>query len=318
MSSSPRGFLFPQVDPIVSAQQLSIFLEVSGEPKPGNVTRRKAFPEISYDDFAFASASIRDPLRRSYRRARSAACEGKRLCGLWGRALLESSKESMFGLSNTIFGTLLVEIPLGIGASVARPWDSVVRKAEEVVRASDWTDSLDFVRSIRGCGVGNLSHPGFVRSDEALDLEDPAIEAKIRKRKVSLERLLAPSVGYDLLASELVGGFPIISKYAPKFVAWLREFQDPIKASAATYCSLLAEYPDSLVGRKAGAEVAKQVMVRAARVMRFPLFSARWLKGMERLDADLRKRDLNPGTLADLTAASIFLALIGAVPTSAV
>ena len=306
-----RSYLLPRVESIVSAQQMSILLEVSGEPKPGNVTRHRAFPEISYDDFAFAAASIHEPLTRSYERARATASRGRALRGLWGKALLESCRKAMSGRSNTIFGTLLVEIPLGLGASVVASGESMTQKAASIVHASDFSDSLAFVKSIRVSMVGNLAHPAFMPSDEALDVEDPLVEEQIRESKVGLERLLAPSAGYDLLASELVGGFPIISRYASEFVAWLRKLEDPIKASAVTYCSLLAKYPDSLIRRKAGVGVAEDIMGRAERTMRWRPFSAKWIQGMEGLDEELRSEDLNPGTLADLTAGSIFLALLG-------
>ena len=314
MSPLSRSYLSPRLQSIVSAQQMSILLEVSGEPKPGNVTRHNAFPEMSHDDFVFAAASIQEPLTRSYERARTAHSRGKALCGLWGKALLDSCKRAMSGRSNTIFGTLLVEIPLGLGASVAGTGGSIVQEAAGIIQASDFRDSLAFVKAIRICMVGNLSHPAFVRSAEALDLEDPSTEDQIRESKMTLKRLLVPSAGYDLLASELVGGFPIIDKYALEFVGWLRKLEDPIKASAATYCSLLARYPDSLIRRKAGAEVAEEIRTRADRTMRWPPFSAKWVEGMEGLDEDLRRMDLNPGTLADLTAASIFLALLGGPP----
>jgi len=311
VSPLSKSYLFPRIRSIVSAQQLSILLEVSGEPKPGNVTRHKAFPEISYDDFVFAAASIQGPLTCSYERARTTSSRRRAVRGLWGKALLESCRKAMSGRSNTIFGTLLVEIPLGLGASVGTTGQSITEEAANIVHASDFRDSLAFVKSIRVCMVGNLSHPAFARSAEALDLEDPLIEEQIKENKVGLGRLLAPSAGYDLLASELIGGFPIINNHALEFLAWLRKLEDPIKASAATYCTLLARHPDSLILRKAGLKVAEDIMARAERVMRSRPFSAKWVEGMEGLDEELRGRDLNPGTLADLTAGSIFLALLG-------
>ena len=46
--------------------------------------------------------------------------------------------------------------------------------------------------------------------------------------------------------------------------------------------------------------------------MEIELFSEEWLSQMKELDETLRVRDLNPGSLADLTAASIFMALLRA------
>lgn len=307
----PGDYLFPEISSIVSAQQMSVLLEVTGEPKPGNVTRHKPFSEISYDDFLFATVSVEEPLRRSYESARQGYESGDGVTRLWGRALLDSSRRAIQGRSNTIFGTLLVEIPLGLGAALAERGDGIVREADKIVKASGVEDSVAFVRSAHQCGIGGLSHSAFRNSSDGLDLSDPGIENRIMEGQIGLSRLLAPSVKYDLLASELLGGFRIVAHQASEYIRWLGELKDPNRASAAVFVSLLSTYPDSLIARKGGRDVSEEIRSRAEQAMKLEIFSPKWLNEMESLDEFLRERDLNPGTLADLTAASIFLALLG-------
>ncbi len=309
---SPGAMAFPDVSGVVAAQQLSVLFEASGYPKPGNVMRGMPFREIAYHDFVSAAVAIGEPLSRVYRLAQRRSRMHKPFTGLWGRALLDSCKAAMSGRSNAIFGTLLVEIPLGLGACVTAT-GSATEEAARIVLSSGPEDSIAFVRSIRLCRIGGLSHEAFVPGPEAFDLQDPLVEATIRRKKAGMVQVLGPSVGYDLLARELLSGFPITRRSAREYVHFLREMGDPTMASAAVFCSLLGEYPDSLIARNAGRRTAENVARRARKIMASDRFSAEWLRGMLGLDRALRRRDLNPGTLADLTAAAIFLALLGGI-----
>jgi triphosphoribosyl-dephospho-CoA synthase len=160
------------------------------------------------------------------------------------------------------------------------------------------------------CGIGGLSHSSFDESPGALDLRDPGIQETVREKVVGLADLLRPSAGYDLLASELLSGYAIVREQSVEYLRWLGELEDPGKASAAVFGTLLGLYPDSLIARKAGQETAEKVRARAEGIMGSRVFTPEWTSGMRALDRDLRRRDLNPGTLADLTAGSIFLAIL--------
>jgi triphosphoribosyl-dephospho-CoA synthase len=79
-----------------------------------------------------------------------------------------------------------------------------------------------------------------------------------------------------------------------------------------TFLELLAQHPDSLIVRKAGIEIAREVQRRAAVVIenQWPHHPAGWqafhgLDGWLRADGHHR----NPGTSADLIAAALFVAL---------
>lgn len=157
-------------------------------------------------------------------------------------------------------------------------------------------------------------HEDLTGSASALDLNMPGIEEKIMRRGIVLRELLSLSQEYDLLAAELLTGFKIIQKCAGKYIKELRRLGDPNRASAMIFCSLLSNHPDSLIRRKAGEEVAEEIRSRAEESMRLLAFSPQWIRAMKDLDESLRRRDLNPGTLADITAASIFLALLGEIP----
>ncbi len=302
-------YLFPEIDSIVHAHQMSVLLEVSGEPKPGNVTEIRGFEDIGYHDFIYSALNIDEPLSRIYREGREA--DGTR--GLWGGALLEGSRKAIPEGRNTIFGTLLIEIPVGLAAVRASARDSVIEVAGSVVDGSGPQDAVYFCRSIRHCNVGGLEHSSMTREGRGLDLLDPELEDRIRAENITLKELLAPSVTYDLVARDVLEGYGLSLKTARRYLAYIRDLGDPKQACGATFMWLLSSHQDSLIARQAGKEVASSVKSRAQAIMRREAFSDSWIQGALELDGFLRKRDLNPGTLADITASGIFLLLLGVV-----
>ena len=306
-----RGYLFPEIPVVVTAQQVSIMLEVCGEPKPGNVSVGNAFPDLTHEDFLYSAISAWDPLLAGYEEARRRVAEDKQLGGVLGNTLLSSARETMSGRSNSIFGTLLLGIPLGVGACLSREAGEILPNARRLVAESDVEDSKSFRRAVEVCRVGGLAHPYIRGKAGEMDLNRPDFDAVIERKSVRLGELLSLSAGYDLLANELTGGFQVTSRYARVYLDLLRELRDPGRASGVLFCTLLSRYPDTLVARKAGIEEAERVRSMAEEAMEMDLDSVSWHKSMEVLDGYLRGKGLNPGTLADITSASIFLALLG-------
>ena len=72
-----------------------------------------------------------------------------------------------------------------------------------------------------------------------------------------------------------------------------------------SYLEALAEVPDSLVQAKFGIRAALEVSRRAGLALQDPT-----LEEASRLDKDLLEKDINPGSTADLIAASLFIALL--------
>ncbi len=306
--------LFEDVTEIVAAQQMAIFIEVSGDPKPGNVTPGRPFAEMSFQDMVSAAISIEAPLLGVYRDFRADMARGSR--GLWGRGLYESCKAAC-RKTNTLFGSLLLQIPIGLGACAAVRQGEVLREAQRILRSSTVEDSLYFVRAARESKVGGLNHPQ-ISSDEEVreyDITRPRVEDTISRSGICLLDLLSMSASYDLIASELVDGFPLTRRCAALFSRLLDQTSDPLKASSLCFCTLLSEIPDSLVARKSGRQVAEEVRRRAERAMREEAYSQRWLREMDLLDRFLREKDLNPGALADITGAGILLFLLGEAPS---
>ena len=72
-----------------------------------------------------------------------------------------------------------------------------------------------------------------------------------------------------------------------------------------TFLEALAEVPDSLICAKFGEEAGRQVSRRAGEALLDDT-----LGKAHELDRDLLAQDINPGSTADLIAASLFISLL--------
>ena len=120
----------------------------------------------------------------------------------------------------------------------------------------------------------------------------------------SLLDLMRLSAGHDLVAREW-------STYYQRCFALSDRMTDLIikkgwnEGVVRSYLEALAEAPDSLVQAKFGIKTAQEVSRRAAQALEDPT-----LKQALRLDLELLEQDINPGSTADLIAASLFIALL--------
>ncbi|MEZ6117821.1 MAG: triphosphoribosyl-dephospho-CoA synthase [Pirellulaceae bacterium] len=121
---------------------------------------------------------------------------------------------------------------------------------------------------------------------------------------------------WDWIASEYVTGFEIVFA---KVAAWLLQAEGPWPERIVTaHVRLMSEYPDSLIRRKCGQQVAEESAVRAARTLAAgPPGSREYNNALADLDFWLRcdGNRRNPGTTADLIAAGIFVGLLQGIVT---
>jgi triphosphoribosyl-dephospho-CoA synthetase len=81
-----------------------------------------------------------------------------------------------------------------------------------------------------------------------------------------------------------------------------------------TFLKILSERPDTFIARKVGKGKTKEISEEAKEVLnRGGLDTAEGKKSLAKFDRKLRRKgnSCNPGTTADLTAATLALAIIG-------
>jgi triphosphoribosyl-dephospho-CoA synthase len=264
--------------------QLACLLEVSAA-KPGNITPAHDFADTTYADMVRSALALGPVFARERvlsRRVGELIADGVEATGRVARA-------------NTNLGIVLLFAPLA-RAAVTRGADETLRGAVERTLAGldvdDAAAAFTAIASARPGGLGEVPEH---------DVRAPA--------RVSLREAMAAAADRDSIASEYATGYAIVFDTGlPLLDDGLRNRPSTLEAIVSLHVGLLASHPDTLIARKAG-DAAARAVSSAAREVRD---GARPLADF---DASLRAdgNRLNPGTTADLVAATLLAALLSGV-----
>lgn len=261
---------------------LSLLLEVSANPKAGNVDREHNFEDLSYEHF-LVSASSAFPFFLKTAKYKK----------LYISQAVEASRE--LGLkTNVHFGAFLLLFPLVAVWEAKNSADNAL-KALEFLKKTTSRDSLNIFKAYQLC------KPRVLKA-ESLSLSEQATLTRIAKEKLNVYDWMKLSPKENLIASELLSGYPISLSGANFILSSEHGVNETI---VLLYHKLLSEHLDSLIIAKKGLEVAKEVMGLARKA-----FDSGSFEEFRKLDDFLIKARINPGTIADLVASSIYLALV--------
>jgi triphosphoribosyl-dephospho-CoA synthase len=268
------------------AAQLACLLEVSA-PKPGNVSPGRHFADLRYEDFLASAVAIGEPM----------AGAGERGVGSTVRLAIEATAK--LTRSNTNLGIVLLFAPLARAAALAGT--NLHHALKQVLAATTVEDARETYVAIR------LARPGGLDRAESQDVStDPTMTL------VEVMRLAAHR---DTIASEYATGFEVT--FGTAVPALERARRDGLPwddAVVETFLTLLAAVPDTHIARRSGPGLAADVTERARQVLAAGgVRSEAGRRGIDDLDRGLRdaRNSGNPGTTADLTAAAIFVVLLG-------
>jgi triphosphoribosyl-dephospho-CoA synthase len=263
---------------------LACVLEVSAA-KPGNITPDHDFSDTTYADMVRSGLALGPVFarRRVLRRT-----VGELIAdGVQATARVAGA--------NTNLGIVLLFAPLA-RAATAREADETLRSAvRRILAGLDVDDATAAFAAIVGAGPGGLGDAA------EHDVRTPA--------RVSLLEAMSAAAHRDSIASEYATGYAIVfGTGLPLLQHVLAAGQGTLEAIVSLQVGLLAAHPDTLIARKAGEEAARRISA-AARGVRDGAVS------LAEFDASLRAdgNRLNPGTTADLVAATLLAALLSGV-----
>lgn len=295
---------------------LAVLLEVSGYPKPGNVHRIRDTPKTRYEHFLAGAvaigSSIRDAALSGYRVSSGEinvkeAGVGQHIL----RAVMDTSNWQRGG--NVNLGTILLFIPLAVAAGMAHSCGKIVsgelrKNVRRVMESTTADDTLAVYEAI------SIANPGGLGKVERYDVTKEVSKSLIREENVALQDVFRISAGWDNISKEWITGMEITFEVGyPAFLRIYNEFRDVNTATVHTFLEILSKNPDSLIQRKTSMEKALEVSKAAAEILKQGgLTSEKGRTMCWKLDEKLHrsKGKLNPGTTADLTASSIFVALL--------
>ena len=267
---------------IAQCASLACLLEAT-TPKPGNVHRGADFEDLRFNDFVVSAVAI------------GPAMEAAHQVGV-GTAVLEAIRETRSLVpTNTNLGCVLLLAPLA-AVPRERPLDQGIGAVLDSLTARDAEQVYEAI---------SLATPGGLGQVDAMDVRDTPPRDLLEAMRLAAER--------DLVARQYANGFAeVLSCVVP----WLLEGQASrwslTTAIIHTHLRVMAEFPDSLIARKCGMQVAQEAAARAKHVLTSGDPSERaYERALRDLDFWLRGdgQRRNPGTSADLIAAGLFAAL---------
>ncbi|MEJ2719380.1 MAG: triphosphoribosyl-dephospho-CoA synthase [Deltaproteobacteria bacterium] len=274
-------------DEIAWAAQIACLLEVNAW-KPGNVSRFQDFPECCFEDFLVSAVAIGPAFLEAAHKP-------------VGATILRAVRDTHRLVdTNTNLGIVLLLAPLAKAAGMG---NSNGLRAAVIRVLADLTveDACGAYEAIR------LAAPAGLDRVERCDVYDSKIDFTLREAmKLAQDR--------DSVAREYVTGFDLTFELG--YATLRRLCEKGCKAPESvvqTFLTILAQVPDSLISRKNDLATARHVSELAKRVVDSGgVFSEGGRKELHKLNHILRDEQhrLNPGTTADLVAASLFVFLV--------
>ncbi|WEU41091.1 MAG: triphosphoribosyl-dephospho-CoA synthase [Candidatus Odinarchaeum yellowstonii] len=231
-----------------------------------------------------------------------------------GKIIYLSAKQSYNWQSggNINLGVLTLLIPLIALYTAAREknikdQDKLRKELHLIVNSTTVEDAVYFYKTV------NLVKPGGLGGSSEYDITDPSFTSKIRRDHKTLYDLFEISGKWDSISKEWLTSYQITYTIGePEFTSTLNETKDINTATVHTFLKILSTTPDSLIKRKTDEQTAEKITLKAREALK--LGGLKTIEGREyimKLDAELQKSKglLNPGSTADLTAASIMAAL---------
>ncbi len=252
-------------------------------PKPGNVHRGADFEDLSYPDFVVAAALVGPVIEAA----------NNLPVGQTIHAAVATTRAAVG--TNTNLGTLLLVVPLA-KVPLYLPLAPNIGQVLANLTPQDARDVYDAIR---------LAQPGGMGRVEEADVADEPPGDLVAAMRLAADR--------DLVARQYATNFAdLFETVVPLLTAAVAAGPDLLAAIVHLHVQLMARFPDSLIARRCGAEIAAQSAARAQRILDSgkPGDEA-YDRGLADLDFWLRSdgHRRNPGTTADLVAAGLFVAL---------
>lgn len=197
---------------------------------------------------------------------------------------------------NTNLGILLLCAPLAAAAEM--PGHATLRdRLRVVLNGFDDSDAASVFAAIR------LANPGGLG---AVPEQDVAAAPT-----VGLFEAMALGAARDRIAAAYVTDYADIFEFGVNVLASAMAHTDDLRLAVTTlHMAYLAYFPDSHITRKQGAEMAERVRGQAYALAPAwqPVAQRNTLPKLLEFDAELKRRNVNPGTTADLVVGTLFAA----------
>ncbi len=298
-----------KIDDIAIYAQLACILEVSC-PKPGNVSRYHDFDDTKYEHFLASGIAIHGAVDKA---ATAGYRAGKReieidCIGIGSRikkAVADS--RAIHSGGNTNLGIAMLLIPLSAAAGMSIACNKFNNKQireniDRIVKNTTPQDTIDLYEAIKSL------NPSWLGTVKYLDVNNRDAFATIKEQTLNIFDVMSYSK-HDSIAKELTTKMKISFELGyPKIVEIFDETKDIDQALLSCFMIILSTVEDSLIIRKMGIKTAQEISADAREILDQGMDP----KEIKTFDKKLRNNGnrLNPGSTADLVAASLMIAFL--------
>ena len=282
---------------IAKIAQIASALEVSGYPKPGNVHRTRDYDDMVFEDFVISAIVIGDTVREA---CSDVDVENPKL----GKYILQAVAETDRWIkNNTNLGIMMMTIPIAVAAAISESFDDIRENVKVLMANTSVDDACDLYDAI------NIADAGGMGDQDEYDVASDNAKNELRENGQTMYDVLKISAPWDMLAREMTSDMPAVFEIGyPSYHELIRE-KSKNEACVLTFLTILSQVPDTLISRKYGSDEAMKISMMTRDLLNLknePDFAEK----LKQFDDYLFKNKYNPGTTADLTAASIFVSYL--------
>lgn len=282
---------------IAKIAQIASALEVSGYPKPGNVHRTRDFDDMEFEDFIISGIVIGDTIREA---CTDVDIENPRL----GKYILQAVAETDRWIkNNTNLGIIMMTTPIAVAAALSDSFDDVREKVKVLMANTSVDDACDLYDAI------NIADAGGMGDQNEYDVASDSAKQELRDNGQTMYDVLKISAPWDMLAREMTSDMPAVFEIGYPAYHELRDEKTQCEACVLTFLTILSQVPDTLISRKYGDDEALKISMMTRDLLKMR-DAPDFIDKVSEFDDYLFKNKYNPGTTADLTAASIFVSYL--------
>ena len=279
---------------IVKMAQIASALEVSGYPKPGNVHRTRDYDDMVFEDFVISGIVIGDTIRDA---CTDVDIENPRL----GKYILEAVAETNRWVKiNTNLGIVMMTTPIAVAAAISDDFDEIRPNVVKLMANTSVDDACDLYDAI------NIADAGGMGNRDEYDVTSDNAKQELRDNNQTMYDVLKISAPWDMLAREMTSDMPAVFEMGYPTYHKLKEEKSLNDACLLTFLTILSQVPDTLISRSYGSDEALKISMMTRDLLKLKDESD-FIEKVKEFDDYLYNNDYNPGTTADLTAASIFV-----------
>lgn len=257
--------------------------------KPGNVSIYNAGHDMTVGDFILSSEVSAGPITNpDY-------CLGEKIY-----YAVKATREAVG--CNTNLGILLLCAPLFEAVYQQKETESLAGALQNILENTSVEDADWVFKAI------DLAAPGGLGEVKDQDVR--------KKPVVTLTQAMEIAGNKDRIAMQFSSNYKDIFEFAVlRYNAAFVKFDDQAWAAAAVFTGLLSRFPDSHIERKFGDKYSGWVLKQITTVDDALLNTTnpeQLLPMLHEVDRQFKAKDINPGTTADLTVATVLISLMEA------